>query len=234
MTPFQALYGRLPPTIPLYHEGSSSVHEVDQNLLSRDALLSQLKSNLAAATNRMKQYADSKRRDIQYEVGDWVFLKLHPYRQHSVSVRTYPKLACKFYGPYQIEEKIGPVAYKLQLPPGSRIHPVFHVSLLKKKIGEAALFSNELPPVTDDGELLLEPESVLDTRWVKKGSKIVEQLLVKWKKLQEEDATWEDYQSFTVRFPNINLEDKVAVRGGGNDRPRRSSRLPKINSKYLD
>lgn len=234
MTPFQALYGRLPPTIPLYHEGSSSVHEVDQNLLSRDALLSQLKSNLAAATNRMKQYADSKRRDVQYEVGDWVFLKLHPYRQHSVSVRTYPKLACKFYGPYQIEEKIGPVAYKLQLPPGSRIHPVFHVSLLKKKIGEAALSSNELPPVTDDGELLLEPESVLDTRWVKKGSKIVEQLLVKWKKLQEEDATWEDSQSFTVRFPNINLEDKVAVRGGGNDRPRRSSRLPKINSKYLD
>jgi len=80
MTPFQALYGRPPPTIPHYHEGSCSVYEVDQSLASLDELLRQLNENLHATSNRMKQQADSKRRDIEYKVGEMVFLKLHPYR----------------------------------------------------------------------------------------------------------------------------------------------------------
>lgn len=56
------------------------MNEVDQSLASRDALLQQLKDNLHAANNRMKQQVDSKRRDIEYQVGEFVFLKLHPYR----------------------------------------------------------------------------------------------------------------------------------------------------------
>lgn len=116
MTPFQALYGRLPPSIPHYQIGTSSVNEVDQTLASRDALLQQLKANLHAAANRMKQVADSKRRDVDYQVGDSIFLKLHPYHQQTVFKRAYQKLASRFYGPYQIEAKIGKVAYKLKLP----------------------------------------------------------------------------------------------------------------------
>ncbi|KAA8514958.1 hypothetical protein F0562_018255 [Nyssa sinensis] len=178
-TSFQALYGRPPPTIPHYHEGYSPVHEVDQSLVSRDALLRQLKDNLSAANNRMKQQVDFKRRDIEYQVGDFVFLKLHPYRQQSVFKRAYQKLASRFYGPYQIEEKIGKVAYKLNLSLGSRIHPVFHVSLLKKKLGDTIVASTELPPLVEDGHVLMEPEAILDTRWIKKGSKFVTESLIK-------------------------------------------------------
>jgi len=129
MTPFQALYGRPPPTTPQYHEGFCPVYEVDKNLASRDALLQQIKSNLHAANNQMKQQADSKCRDIEFQVGDLVFLKLHPYRQQSVFKRAYQKLVSRFYGPYPVEKKIENVTYKLELPYNSRIHPVFHVSL---------------------------------------------------------------------------------------------------------
>ena len=77
MTPFQALYGRLPPSIPLYSDGLSRVNEVDQNLLHQDKLLQHLKMNLDIAANRMKQTADQSRHSVEFQVGDMVLLKLH-------------------------------------------------------------------------------------------------------------------------------------------------------------
>lgn len=145
MTPFQALYGHSPPTIPHYQEGTCVVHEVDQQLVTRDALFHQLKSNFQIASNRIKQGDDSNQRDVKLQEGDMVFLKLHPYRQQSVHRRACQKLASRFYGPFPVEEKIGKVACRLKLPPGSRIHPVFHVSMLKKQIGGDRASSLKLP-----------------------------------------------------------------------------------------
>jgi len=93
MTPFRALYGRLPPTIPYYQARDSPVNDVDQSLIRRDELLEQLKSNLVVVRNRMKQGADRKRQDVEFQVGDMVFLKLQPYRQHTAFNRVHHKLA---------------------------------------------------------------------------------------------------------------------------------------------
>ncbi|KAH9781262.1 Immune-associated nucleotide-binding protein 9 [Citrus sinensis] len=141
MTPFQALYGRLPPSIPHYTEGLSRVNDVDQSLLTRDEVLQQLKTNLELSAARMKHVADQKRREVEFQVGDLVLLKLHPYHQQSVFKRAHHKLASRFYGPFPVEQKLGKVAYRLCLPPATQIHPVFHVSLLKKAIARLFDFS---------------------------------------------------------------------------------------------
>ena len=81
MTPFQALYGRPPPAIPSYEMGSCPIEELDDQMTARDELLQELKAHLHAANNRMKQAADKKRHEVNFEVGDWVYLRLQPYRQ---------------------------------------------------------------------------------------------------------------------------------------------------------
>ncbi|XP_074342153.1 uncharacterized protein LOC141679589 [Apium graveolens] len=114
-----------------------------------------------------------------------------------------------------VEPKIGAVAYKFGLPNGSRVHPVFHVSLFEKRIGDAEVRNNELPLITDDGEIVMEPEAILDTRWFKKGSSFEEEQLVKWKKLPVENATWENAKELKDKFLTLNLADKIPLKGGG-------------------
>eukprot|EP00261_Vitis_vinifera_P023282 XP_010655166.1 PREDICTED: uncharacterized protein LOC104880390 [Vitis vinifera] len=234
MTPYQALYGRLPPLIPAYPEGLSPVHEVDQTLLHRDELLHQLKTNLEISMNRMKQQADPKRRDIQFAVGNQVLLKLCPYRQQTVFKRAHQKLSSRYYGPYPILEKIRAVAYRLQLPPTARIHPVFHVSLLKPYNGNPVVTPLDLPPLADNGVITLEPQQILDTRWIKRGDTFMEESLVHWKHLPHEEATWESTDTLCHQFRHLMLEDKHHLHGVGNDKPRRSCRTPRPNSRYMD
>lgn len=122
----------LQPTFELIAQ--YKVESVDQVLKESQIVSKQLKENLVKAQARMKQYADSKRSEREFEIGDVVFIKLQPYRQTSVGVRKNLKLASKFFGPYPIIRKISAVAYELKLPSESKIHPVFHVSQLKKSL----------------------------------------------------------------------------------------------------
>nr|TKS13944.1 putative zinc transporter 10 [Populus alba] len=113
----------------------SAIQEVDQQLLTRDALLKQLKANLENSVNCIKQIADRKRRDISFDI--------------DTSSHTY-----------------------LQLSDSARIYLVFHVSLLKRYHSndeQAEPQQIDLPPVTDEGVAILEPQTILDTRWLKYG-----------------------------------------------------------------
>ncbi|KAJ9547439.1 hypothetical protein OSB04_019982 [Centaurea solstitialis] len=140
-----------------------------------------------------------------------VYLKLMPYRQTTVAHHINQKLAPQFYGPYEVVERIGQVAYKLKLPPTSSIHPVFHVSQLKKMIGDQQVTVDL--PAGCAAEFVMEPEKVLGTR------KIGEQreVLILWKGLPTTEATWELFEQIQQQFPNYNLEDKVVFQGGSDD-----------------
>lgn len=178
----------------------------------------------------MKQVADKKRRDVEFSEGHMVYLKLQPYRQHSAFNRAHQKLASKFYGPYPIIQRIDKVAYKLKLPEGARIHPVLHVSLLKKSLGDHSNADSDLPPITEEGAIILKPARILDTRWVKQGATFVEESLVQWRRLPKEDATWEKTEDLKQQFPSMDLEDNSPQ---GVDEPRRSRRQAQKNPKYF-
>ncbi|KAL0381971.1 UNVERIFIED_CONTAM: hypothetical protein Scaly_0484400 [Sesamum calycinum] len=129
----------------------------------RIRVLRLLKDDLYLAQQRMKLYADKRRIEREFDIGDEVFLKLQPYRQTSISLKKQLKPSAKYFGPYKVIERIRKVAYGMHLLHKSKMHPMFRVSLLKKKIDlkhfpsmnlpklEDVIYKNFLVPILDRG-----------------------------------------------------------------------------------
>ncbi|GMJ13949.1 hypothetical protein HRI_005064100 [Hibiscus trionum] len=202
-SPFQALYGQDPAVHVPYIAGESIVASVDRGLQQREVALKMIKFHLNRAQGRMKQQADKKRVDCEFLIGDKVFLKLQPYRQQSVHNRISQKLAPKWFGPFKVIENVGAVAYRLELPMGSKIHLVFHVSQLKKQVGSDVVQS-QLPLIGPDGGINKEPVRIIDRRIGKKRNRAVTEVLVEWSNTFPEDATWEVLYQLQQQFPDFN------------------------------
>ena len=157
----------------------------------------------------MKAVADTHKRDVQFKEGDLIYLKIRPYKQRSLANRNNEKLAPRYYGPYDVLGKIGAMAYKLKLPPYATIHPIFHVSQLRKAIG-----ATQLPqplPSHLAADIHVEPTVVLGIRPVQVKGSIDQEVPIKWKGLPEFEATWELSFVIQQQFPHFHLEDKVQL-----------------------
>ena len=209
MSPFEIVYGRPPPTIHDFLPGEVRAQAVLDNLRSRDEMLAQLRRHLERAQQRMVASANKHRRDVEFEVGDMVFLKFRPYRQSTLFTAPNRKLAPRFFGPFRVEARIGSTAYRLELPAESRIHPVFHVSLLKRAIG-SEVPAQELPSSLWDSDPPFLPETVLERRVVNREGEEFDQVLVKWLGQGIDEATWMDVADMHGQFPLFRLEDKAS------------------------
>ncbi|KAE8820467.1 hypothetical protein D1007_01615 [Hordeum vulgare] len=198
-----------------------SICEENENLLqNRELAVEMIKQNLIKAQARMKHYADKKRQEREFSVGDMVYLKLQPYRHTSLSLHGHLKLHSKFYGPFRVLQRIGKHAYKLLLPEGCQLHDTFHVSQLKKHIGPEVVQSPQLPLVGPDGLIKMEPEAVLERKLIprRQGSISIPVVrwLIKWVNMPVEEATWED-SAFIQKEPGMTVcqiwdgEDLVAA-----------------------
>ena len=144
----------------------------------------------------MKRQADKHRTERSFSIGDWVFLKLQPYVQSSVAARSNNKLSFKFFGPFRILKRVGKVAYHLDLPASTSVHPVFHVSLLKRSLGSQAV-SPSIPSALTEFQV---PEKLLWWRW-SSGERPVHQVLVKWSHMLASLANWESVEELRRQFP---------------------------------
>ncbi|GJT72353.1 retrotransposable element Tf2 [Tanacetum coccineum] len=186
--------------------GESSVEVVDRSMLAREQVLSMLKFHLKRAQDRMVSLANKNRTDRSFDVGTWVFLKLQPHRQVTVRQGQYHKLSSKYFGPFQIIEQIGKVAYKLQLPSHSLIHPVFHISQLKECKGDVNTMGT-LPVCDNNGQLSAVPVAILERRLGKVNNKPEVFVLVQWSNRNKEEATWERFDDLMSRFPQFDADN---------------------------
>ena len=204
MAPYEALYGRkCRSPIGWFDVGETKLigPDVIQQAVDKVKLIQE---RLLAAQSRQKSYADNRRRDLEFQIGDWVFLKVSPMRGVMRFGRK-GKLSPRYIGPYQIVRKIGKVAYELDLPSDlEAVHPVFHVSMLRKCIGDPSrVFPVDDIQVTEELSYEEKPVAILDRQVRRLRTKDVASVKVLWQNNNREEMTWEAEDEMKNKYPYL-------------------------------
>jgi hypothetical protein len=163
-----------------------------------------VRENLKVVQSRQKSYADKRRRDLSFAVGDFVYLKVSPMRG-TRRFKVKGKLAPRYIGPFKIVDRRGEVAYKLKLPPQlSNVHDVFHVSYLKKclRVSEEQLPMEELN-LGSDLTYSERPVKILDTVERVTRTKVIKMCKAQWSHHTEDEATSEHEEELRTDYPEL-------------------------------
>ncbi|GKD26476.1 putative nucleotidyltransferase, ribonuclease H [Tanacetum coccineum] len=212
--PFELLYGRKCRAPICWDEVGERLIEGPELIEITNEKVAVAKEKLKEARSRQKSYADKHRRDLEFQVGDRVFLKVSPFR----GVKRFGikgKLSPRFIGPFEILERIGEVSYRLALPPQlSHVHDVFHVSLLRGyHYHPLHVASYPFDQIQPDMSLSEEPESILDRQERVMRNKVIPFVKILWKNHPEREATWET-KRFTKSLCELELSSFPLSRVG--------------------
>ncbi|GJY17801.1 hypothetical protein Tco_0389292 [Tanacetum coccineum] len=202
--PFEALYGRKcrsPIMWAEVGEGQLIGPELVQETTEK---ISQIKDRLKAARDRQKSYADKRRKPLEFSVGDYVLLKVSPWKG-VVRFGKKGKLAPRFVGPFEIIEKVGPVAYRLDLPEElNGVHDTFHVSNLKKCLADPTL-QVPLDEIRVDAKLnfVEEPVKILEREFKKLKRSRIAIVKVRWNLKRGPEFTWEREDQMKLKYPHL-------------------------------
>ncbi|KAA3461683.1 reverse transcriptase [Gossypium australe] len=194
MAPYEAFYGRKCRT-PLYWTELSENKLHGVNLIKDlEQKVKLIRDYLKAASDRQKSYADLKQKDIEFEIGDKVFLKVSPWKK-VLRFGRKGKLSPRFIGPYEIIERVGPVAYRLKLPSKlEKIHNVFHVLMLRR-------YRLDPSHVIAPSEIEIRSDITNEEKSICILACEVKKL--RNKKISIEEATWEPKDSMRQQHPNL-------------------------------
>ncbi|MCO5571653.1 hypothetical protein L7F22_025400 [Adiantum nelumboides] len=189
--PFEIVEGgkKVPPIL----HTKDKIFEADRYVEGWQEAYKKVKYALEKTQAKQKRAADSHRRELLFKENDWVLLRFEKarLRKRKGKERLFPKLSMRYYGPFQVSQKISDVAYRLKLPEGWKIHNAFHVSLLRPFVGEVSeeMVLEEQPEVEELDEILI-PEQILAHKDRKVKGKVARRYLVKFKNHSPMVAKW--------------------------------------------
>ena len=212
--PFEALYGRKCRSPLCWAEvGNTQLAKgrVPDSALTGPEIIRettekivQIRERLKAARDRQKSYADKRRKPLEFQVGDRVLLKVSPWKG-TIRFGKRGKLNPRYIGPFEILARIGPVAYKLNLPRElSNIHPTFHVSNLKKCLSDETLVIplDEIE-INESLNFVEEPAEVLDREVKRTKQSRIPIVKVRWNAKRGPEFTWEREDQMKLKYPHL-------------------------------
>ncbi|KAL0560351.1 hypothetical protein IC582_000752 [Cucumis melo] len=204
MAPFEALYGKCCRSPVCWGEVGEQRLMGPELVQSTNEAIQKIRPRMHTAQSRQKSYADVRRKALEFEVGDKVFLKVAPMRG-VLRFERRGKLSPRFVGPFEILERIGPVAYRLALPPSlSTVHDVFHVSMLRKYVPDPSHVVDYEPLEIDENLSYVEqPVEVLAREVKTLRNKEIPLVKVLWRNHRVEEATWEREDDMRSRYPEL-------------------------------
>ena len=204
MAPYEALYGRKCRTSLCWTELSEKKVIGPDLIQETEEKVKMIRERLKVATDRQKSYADMKRKDIQYEIGEKVFLKVSPWKK-VMRFGKKGKLSPRFIGLYEVIEKVGPVAHCLPLPPElEKIHNVFHVLMLRRYRSDPShVVSSETIELRPDLMYEEEPVEILAREVKELRNKKIPLVKVLWRNHKTEEATWEIEETMRQQYPQL-------------------------------
>jgi hypothetical protein len=205
MAPFEALYGRRCRTPLNWSQAGERTLFGPKLVQEAEEKVSVIRENLRAAQMRQKSYHDKARAPREFEVGNYVYLKVSPTK----GVQRFGvkgKLAPRYIGPYEDTEKFGTTAYRIRLLDQlSAVHDVFHVSQLKKceQVPEAQIIEETNAEIEPDLSLAEYPMRVLDHKERQTRRQKVKMYKIQWSHHTKEEATWETEQFLNAKYPDF-------------------------------